>query len=257
MLLAPLAALAADSMTHEETIVRTAYAKLAYAADLNTVYRASRNHKITSEDMTKQIDAHGLHLTLSDFTVGNLSDIADKKYVDVAGQYPDGQDVIHAGLVTISVNNNNGQPVSSDTTTARWGPRQYALAPNLTIRALMPILEQESGISPLVRYCSYTVTVSLQGKSRTYKAWFLFGDNGQIAAGDTVLGSNGGALNYFLDHPVYPDILLHTDLGKIPAVNNFLAANARTEASCKHGDICCDAASLACGVAAAELGRQP
>jgi hypothetical protein len=256
ILLAPLAALAAD-MTNEETIVRTAYAKLAYASNLNTIYRASRNHKISSEDLAKMVDEQGLHFTLSDFTVGNLSDIGDTKYVDIAGQYPDGENVIHSHLVTVNVKEGS-RSVSSDTASAQWGPGQYATAPNLTIRAMMPILEQESGISPLVRYCAYTVTVSLQGKSRTYKAWFLFGDRGQVAPGDTVVDINGGALSHFTAHSVYPDILLQTSLGKLPAVSSFLTATERAESSCPHGgDICCDVTTLACGVPAAELGRQP
>ncbi len=249
---------AVAEMSHEETVVRTAYAKLSYAVDLNTVYRVTqRNRKISASDLAREIENRALRFTLSDFEVGNLADIGDRKYLDLAGQYPDGQDVIHSYPATVNMTE-GGPTITSDTAAAQWGPGQNAVSPVLTVKAMLPIMEQESGISPLVRYCSYTVTVSLGGRSRTYKATFLFGGNNQVAAGDTVVDINGGALEYFLTHPVYPDVLLRTTLRKNPAVRGFLESNRGTaDASCKQGDICCDALSLQCGLPAAEARREP
>ena len=248
----------AAEMSHEETVVRTTYARLAYAVDLNTAYKAVRtNPKITTEEMSKQVAAHGLHFVISEVVVGDLKDIENKKYVEAAGQYPDGQDVIDSTVATENVTENGGNTVSTDTAMVRWGPGPNAIAPNVTVGQMRPILEQEAGISPILRYCSYTIKVSLDGRTREYKASFLFGADGQVAAGDTVVNINGGALSHFLTHTSYPDILMKTRYRESLAVGDFLSASKRAEASCNHAELCCDAESLQCGVPAGDLGREP
>jgi hypothetical protein len=262
LLLASLSASAANT-TPEEAAVRNAYAKLAFAVDVNTAYRAVlANPKISSTALAKQVELKGLRFKLSDFTVGDLSSVASLRYKDVFGQYPDGQDVI---TTTVDTENFGEGPedkpvtVSTETAIAEWTAGPFGNQPDYTVAKMLPIMEHESGVSPLLRYCTYTVTATLGERSRTYQAEFFFGPNGQAAPGDVVVGLGGGALEHFINHPVFPNILLQTSLwGKSAALRSFVLTNQKTKASCKAGDACCNAATLQCGVYSADvIGRQP
>lgn len=257
-------ATAAAGMTPEETAVRLAYAKVSYAVDLNTAYRAVlANPNISTAELTKQVEAKGLRFKLSDFTVGDLANIGNLKAKNAFGQYPDGQDVIEVSLDTESFTEDGPDgkavEVSSDTAKAEWVTGPYGNVPDYTVAKMLPIMERESGVSPLVRYCTYTVTATLNDRSRTYQASFFFGGKDGIAPGDTVVGLGGGPLKHFIDHPAYPKVLLQTSLwSRSAAVRNFVLTNQKANASCTHGDACCDAASLQCGVFSADVvGRQP
>jgi hypothetical protein len=152
-----------------------------------------------------------------------------------------------------------GVAASMETATAKWGPAPIGRTPDWTVGQMIPELSREMGVSPPLRYCSFTVTVTFAGRSRTYKASFLFGQNGKVAPVDPVVGIDGNNLAYFLLHPVYPDVLLQgTRVSESPAIRSFLSVNQRSGASCKSGDACCDAETLQCGVFSANLvGRRP
>lgn len=260
MLLTSMPMATAAEMSHEEAVVRNTYAKLSYAVDLNTAYRAFQaNPKISAADLARQVELQGLRFKLSDFTVGNLAHIAEAKYADVFPQYDDnGEDVIHTNVTKENYGEVGGATASMETATAKWGPAPNGRAPDYTVGQMIPVLEREMGVSPPLRYCSFTVTATLAGRSRTYEASFFFGAKDQVAPADAVADVGGGALWHFLLHPLYPDILLRTRIGEIPAVREFLTANQRSNASCKSGEACCDAETLQCGVFSADLtGRQP
>lgn len=253
-------AVAVEDMTREEALVRNAYAKLSYAVDINTVYRAVQaNPNLSPADLAKQVDLHGLRFKLTDFNVGNLADISETKFTDAFPQYDDDvHDVIHTSIETENYSEVGGETASMHTATATWGPPPSGRTPSYTVRQMIPILQNETGVSPLLRYCSFMVTATLAGRSRTYEASFLFGENGQAAPLDVIADVGGGALGHMLLHPIYPDVLLRTKIGKVPVVRNFLEANQRSEASCKSGDACCNAETLQCGVYNADLsGRRP
>jgi hypothetical protein len=257
-------AAAQEVMSHEETMIRTAYAKLSYAVDINTAYRlAQSNPGINPNELIRQVNLKGLRFLLSDFKVGNLADIADAEYTDMFDQYPDGQDVIYARVETETYSEAGGASAQMETARAEWGSGPEGTAPHRTVRQMIPALEQESGIpdiAPLQRYCSYGVTATFAGRSVSYRAAFLFGANGKARPDDVVVGVGGGSLFHFLLHPAYPVAFLRTRMGDNPAVRYFLTSNQRTGASCTSGDACCDAETLQCGVLstdlAAELGRQ-
>lgn len=247
-----------SQMTHEEAVVRTAYAKLSYAVDLNTAYQlATSNPKLDSATLRSEILVQGLHFTLSDFVTGKLSDIAQQKYVPTLGQYPDGQDMISVALSSVTHEDVGGRTAKTDTATAHWTKGPNGNPPDLTVGEMMPTLQQESGLLLLDRYCTFTVTASLAGRSRTYRAAFLFAAGGEVATGDVVVGLGGGALSRFISQPVHPDIFLQTSLGKQPAIHDFLQAGQRQDQSCGSSDACCDLQTLQCGVSSAELRRLP
>ena len=256
LLLSVLVAAATAQMTHEETVVRTAYAKLSYAVDLNTVYlQISAHPDMDSTALAREIEARGLRFSLSNFKVGNLSDLYDIKYADALGQYPDGQDVIQISRVHF---HNENDLASMDVAQPGWTIGPQGTPPDKTVGELMPVMQAESGLSdPLVRYCKFTVTARLAGRSRTYEAAFLFTANGQVDTSDAVVGLGGGPLRYFITHPAYPTMLLHR-LATRPALRPFLESTQHIESSCGGGgDVCCDLASLHCGLSAADLRRLP
>jgi hypothetical protein len=231
------------------------YAKLAYAVDLNTLDKlVTFNPNIDPTEAENKIQTQGLRFILSDFKVGNLSDIANVKYADALGQYPDGQDIVHVSLSTLHHEDVGGASASTETATASWGPGPMGTPPDYTVERMMPIMQEESGLtSPLVHYCAYTVTVTLGGRSRTYKASFLFAANSDAVSGDVVVGIGGGALLHFITHPIEPSVFLDTTLFKNRAVRRFLESGQRTQ-SCVRGEVCCDPIALSCGISAVELG---
>lgn len=261
-MLMPVSAVA--QMTREETVVRTAYAKLAYAVDIETVYRATlTNPEITTVSLAKIVAAQGLRFNLSDFAVGELSDILDANFRVRFPQYDDGQEVIHTSVNTDN-SNEAGATASMETITAKWGPGPTLTGAGelseYTVKQMIPILQNELGVSPLVRYCSFDVTVGLGGRTRTYQAAFFFGQDGKAAPLDPIVGGDGNNLEHFFLHRVFPSLLLQTKMtvGANPSVRDFLVANQKSGPSCKSGDACCDAETLQCGVFSADLqGRQP
>jgi hypothetical protein len=261
-MLASLLGVTATAMTPEEAAVRNAYARLSYAVDIETVYRVtSANRDISSADLAQQVAQRGLSFKLSDFTVGNVSDIADANYLDHFSQYNSGQEVIQTTLKTHNYIE-DGATTSMQAIEVKWGPGPTLHGTddpllNYTVKQAVPVIEEELHVPSVVRYCTYTVTASLEGRSRTYKAVFFFGSNNEVAPVDPTVGTTGNDLQYFILHPVFPNILLLTNVASLPAVHEFLAANQQTASSCKSGDACCDAETLRCGVLSSDLGRRP
>src|SRR5579863_10193621 len=110
-------------MTHEESVVRNTYAKLSYAVDLETAYRAAlANPNISASDLEKAVAKNALRFSLSDFTVGELGNILDTNFRARFPQYDgDGQEVIHTRLQTESHSEDGAGPTSMETLTVKWG----------------------------------------------------------------------------------------------------------------------------------------
>jgi len=258
---------AGAQMTHEETVVRTAYAKLSYAVDLETAMRAvRRNPKITYAQLTQEVAKESLTFRLSDFSCADIASVLDQKYSEAFHDIRDGGDVIDIASVTETFSEEIPGPPHVKTETSmnvarpRWSHGPLGPVPDGTVAEALPIMNRESGLSvPLVRYCAYTVTVTFEGRSRTYQADFFFGPEGQPDSGDMVVALGGGALPELLVKPVYPQVLIEpTAYGKNPTVRAFLEANQRSDATCRRGEACCDLSVLQCGVYSADLkgGRQ-
>jgi len=212
---------------HEEAVVRAAYARLSSAVDVNTAYKAARsNPLITAADLSSKITSTSLRFELGDFKFGGLDDadfaaLLDK---DFPGMGPDGQDIVQTTVATIQVTDAGNEPVSSVTATAYWSGPPHGSLPGWTMRDFRSVLEDELGVKPLLRYCTYTVKLTLAGKSKTYRAAFFFGENDKPAPSDGTVGIGGGALYYFASHTLMPDVLSKTRFDKNPAVHNFTAA---------------------------------
>jgi hypothetical protein len=83
--------LVVGDMTHEETVVRTAYAKFAYASEQDTmdqlameVNNVALQHRKEYAGLTghQRLTAARVTFTLTDFVVGNIHDILSRKAID-------------------------------------------------------------------------------------------------------------------------------------------------------------------------------
>jgi hypothetical protein len=82
------------TVTHEETVVRTAYAKLSYAVQSRTVYMEAQKHPdLTTVELAKRLQANELRFDISEMSSGNLSDIGSRPYSDFVAK-PDQQEVL-------------------------------------------------------------------------------------------------------------------------------------------------------------------
>jgi len=172
--LCALSASAAE-MSHEETTVRTAYARLAYAVNIDNVFRAATSGPDHSTPP-------GLRFTLSNLTVGRLSDIAEASFVS---RFPvvdeTGEEIIHTSVHTVNWSEGEGKANKSTSMEAlqvNWGPPPTPEGPNGTVhtssvKQMIPILEKEWAVPGLRTYCLFTVTAALAGRSRTYQAVFF------------------------------------------------------------------------------------
>jgi hypothetical protein len=256
---------AVAQMTHEETMVRTAYAKFAYAVQQEAIGRLAvendhRNLSNFKPSLTadQRLAAAQVDFALSDFVIGDVRDIINRKAIDLISPAdgemlePTSRDVSYSdqGLAT------GWQSFALD-----WEPAHAipAAAQALTISELYELQwHQQWPQAMLQRYASYSVKVSYQGKARgPYKALFLFGRDAQ---GNEVIipqdgMTNAAFLGIALTLHLFPDAFVSTRLRSVPVVASWLSANQTFDASCSPGksDVCCDLTKLKCGLAHADL----
>ena len=234
----------AAAIPQEESIARSAYAKLSYAVDINNAIRFAEDRSFSG-----QMENEALRFKISDVQVGNLKDIAGRHYIDFTTK-PLGQDAIYASPVSLSLKENEKTVPITEAAAARWTTSQVSTEDwTVLVGAAQPGIEATNQ-AKFTRYLTCTVTVSLEGKSQTYKAfwWFGTGRDGQpfILPGDMIVQINGGALLHFIKAKVYPYALTDTRKSKLPAIHDWVVAHA---ASCGlKDDVCCDLEKLSCGV---------
>jgi hypothetical protein len=170
----------------EEKLIRDVYEKLA------KMNRAARLSFGRGEPFARE--HAGLEFELSDFRVGPIRDIELTKAEDVVSP-PTGEIISLARA--ISSENDKDETVSYK---AEWTPGQYSSMnePQWTIANVMGFEADKN--YDVGEYASYTVTVTLDGKAKTYKALALFRNPYRFQGvlrptfWDAVVGL-GGALN--------------------------------------------------------------
>ncbi len=264
MILASISSAVAQ-MTHEETMVRTAYAKFAYAVQQGALGRLAveaanfvpnREPSLTSD---QRLAAAQVDFVLSDFAIGDVRDIVNRKAVDLITS-ADGEMLDTSGESGATYTD-EGLVTRYESFELHWKPAHIlpAEARNLTIAELYELQWQEQWPqAQWRRYASYSVKVSYQGKTRgPYKALFLFGRDAQgneiIAPEDGT--TNAASLGIVLTLHLFPDAFVSTRLRKLPVVTNWLSANEMQDASCSvgKGDVCCDLIGLKCGPGRVDL----
>jgi hypothetical protein len=250
-------------MTHEETVVRTAYAKFAYAAEqyqmtqiatesLGTVVGAPKpKNKLTND---QRLAAAQVVFVLNDFVVGNVQDIMKSKATDLITQA--NREILMAGPRWYQVGEGSAM-VRVKSIQPEWKsvpPLPIpAESPDLTMADLIPRDSFPERPSVLwQRYASYSVTVTLQGKSYgPYRAIFVFGHD---AKGDEVVQphdaiTDASGLAFALEDHMFPEAFVSTRLRNSPVVANWLTAKQISNQSCAtgQGSICCDLGKMQCG----------
>jgi hypothetical protein len=170
-------------MTHEEILVRTAYAKFAYASEQEMIGQLALEAsgspapaEASGLSSDQRLAAADVSFRLADFKVGNLDDIADRKATDLISP-PTGEMLTATTPVHTYVDYGGGRSWYS--IQPRWQPASTPSADVLSATVGELHAMEWHGRAPTTlwqRFASYSVTVTFQGKSRgPYKALFIFG----------------------------------------------------------------------------------
>jgi len=254
------------TLSHEEEVVRRTYARVSYAMQVNEVHRAindaGKGQIIDQAALSQRLKNAELTFVLTGFKVGNVTDedIGRTKYADlVTKPSGDSLDIGHGestfGTDTPANGSSIPQQTKSVIATAEWHRSQTISEDwEQPWAKIFPQIENSNWFS---RYASFEVKVTFQGRSREYRAMFLFGRDPRtggeyIIPIDTVAGLTG-ALHFFARNSAYPEALIEGALGRdIPAVREWLREQAVTG---KTHDDNCDPGTGKCGVSRQDLEK--
>lgn len=257
--------------SHEETVVRTAYAKLAYLTQVGVIgHAAIKQHDgatFSASTLAQALKDQEVSFQISDVKVGNVSEIASVPWGDLVS--PPGS----FGHV-LSIRHGNQTYSDNAASSEHWmyGAAEWQTPPSLpavSVAAMlaMPcktVIALGAGlwITPDIvyeRYAAFTVTATFQGETvGPYKAIFFFGSDaeGREAVSPQDQISDAQALYDVISHPLYPSGLLRTHLRETKVVSDWLKATRNTSPSCAAGtgNLCCD--GLKCGVADLDVANE-
>ncbi|HXA86142.1 MAG TPA: hypothetical protein VNZ47_13760 [Candidatus Dormibacteraeota bacterium] len=239
-----------QQMTHEEEVVRTTYARLAFAGQINEIHNQLKEKRKSGKHIDRtnfqlRMQANTLQFELTDFKVGPLSDISQTKYSDlVTKPSRTGGDSLYIAAGNFNYSK-DGMPSTSAIAMAEWGPSR-----DLNEDWDIPFAAgyaQGEWAGQHQRYASFNVKVTFQGRSREYRAMFLFGAKGLVSALDTVIDINGNALSRFIDSDAYPETLIEGGLGnEDPVVREWI--DAKQVLRGRQGTANCDPVAMTCGI---------
>jgi hypothetical protein len=151
---------ARSEQTPEEKLIRQVYDKLA-KMNRAALFNFRRKGASTKKDQ-------GLHFELGDFKVGPIKEIESTRAEDLIS--PPTGDIVSLVPVVSSVNDQD-ETISYK---AEWSAGKYASVsePDWTIGNFMSFASDKT--YDVGEYASYVVTVSLENRTRTYKALALF-----------------------------------------------------------------------------------
>ena len=248
-------------MTQEEQIVRKYYAKLSFLSQIGVLSQIIMQAptKLTDTGARKLLK-DGIRFDLSEFQTGDFAEIEDQPWTLLLN--PDApQGVIRA----IPTGDNIG--IDKQTFFLNWYQAAWDKA------ELQPEKQQEqrdqiskgarfTGINTVKdyvrvthsgewsRYASFTVHTTLTGQSISYRAMFLFADQGERVA----LFDPAVRMPVELNAPLYPTLLVESVYRELPFFKTWVAENRLS--GCKKLDepeVCCDAATGKCGLASEDV----
>lgn len=234
----------------DEQVVRTAYAKLAYAVQSHTVYvEAQKNPNLKSSELAQKLQDNELRFDITDMSSGALSEIASRPYSDFVTR-TDTQDVLQITHEQASFDE-NGSRLMSHFAVPHWTAGEQSQE-NWDIPVKDAFVQSSIG-KKFSRYVTATITVRFQKGSRTYHTLWCFGPDPSepLIAVDLVTGN---IVSDFATESAYPSVLTDTSLRSRAVVNDWLNSTQRVDPSCKTGkqDVCCDSA-MHCGVNSEDL----
>jgi hypothetical protein len=251
-------------MSSEEATVRNTYARLRYACEVGVLAKAVifNGKRFPGETGPAANDQAGierelarqLNLELKDFRIGDVAEIKDKPLASLI-TVP-GTDSFK--LINDGANYRIGSPFSTTDTTISWvsvlwRSNQEAIAYSKEVseevsqKTVGELIAQVQ--VPYSRYASFSVHATLQGKTTSYNALFLFPQDprkGDLWPIDTVIGSELIALN---KASLYPGALVETTYRELPVVRAWID-NHRVSSCPVKGQraVCCDPQTGICGL---------
>jgi hypothetical protein len=270
----PLLNIQAQSMSHEEEVVRNAYARFSFVCSLRPITQVAVPQlgglKIDSLKLDAQVQQATPSYVLSDFKVGPISEIANDPWRDFVTPPSQNGEILQSGEGDQSYSD-NGNVSRWKTAEVEWTPSPY-LSPeaentilNKTVVEIIKIAspQWQNPKDPLVnytRYAAFTVDVTLAGKSSgPHKAIFFFGTDakGKEYVGTNDVISGPSPLDIYANKPslVEPSGLLLGKFREAPAVANWLRANIMSDPSCSESGqtMCCMHGR--CGISSAAFNR--
>lgn len=145
----------------EEKVIRDTYEKLVTYNAADRVFRREVQGRSLEGDS-------GLNFELTDFHTGPLQEIMTKPFANLV-TLPTGE-IISVGHATYSANKGPQEA----TFTAAWTPGSYSSVYDPSWTMGDAINFQADKYVDVSRYTSYAVTVTLAGKSRSYRALVMF-----------------------------------------------------------------------------------
>ena len=262
VLLLSLSALAATQMTHEETVVRTNYARLSYAARTGVLLRYAEDARIgraeTAAELKNDLDSQ-LTFQFRSFNVGNLADIADTRWDALVSKPQFDLITVAFGYEKVPMRVGQNDPSAEMSSVIASWQRWEEYDADWSFPAKEAIADLQKSMTPKVsysRYAAYSVTATLYGRQRTYQAIFLFGrkPDGSEAVYfvDHILGM--GVLDTAVQRSFYPQPLLETYMRELPGVVGWISS-AGVPSNATTNDIICDAASGLCGIPQNQLQK--
>jgi hypothetical protein len=257
---------ASAQMSHEETVVRTAYAKFAYAVEqgaishlaLESTGHVPKQYQGLSNEQRLR-DAQVV-IALKDFTVGNTADIFNRKIADFVTAP---QQRLDTSGQSFNYSDADGAIAHWFWLEGQWHPAAEKPLPpqalDLTVADAYRMQWQEDRPTTLwQRYAAYTVTLSFLGKTRTYKAMFIFGHDPQgnevVEPEDPTAGNT--ALASALHEALFPAGFLSTKLRNYQVVSDWISSVQMSDDACtQHNDLCCDLAQLKCGPGRTDVAK--
>jgi hypothetical protein len=153
------------NISPEEKLIRWTYRKLTIYELVYKISKAKKEKKPIGQALAQK----ALRFQLKDFRVGPIEEIQNVRYADLVTK-PTGE-IIQTGTATATTYDDEETKFS---VMAGWTRGQYAsgITQDWTISDLLQF--EAARFSDVGKYASYEVTVSLDGKKRTYRALVFF-----------------------------------------------------------------------------------
>jgi hypothetical protein len=259
----------AQSMSHEEEVVRNAYAKVSFMCELVPVTHAAFDNKGKGKTDLAALDTAIAQdcpiFALNDFTVGSVSDITNEplgQFITVPTPH---DQVLQAHPLSINYNF-SGNVTAWTGAKFEWKDSHangYPFDQSLTVAKALQQKEllwsDQPSDTTFTRYAAYTINATFQGKSTgPHRAIFLFGTDASgkevISPQDYITGK--GMLYHVLDDPAYPGAFLSSDKRDVPVVAAWVRSHEISAPSCSAAavkTICCSGGY--CGISPVDFNR--
>jgi hypothetical protein len=237
------------TMSPDETLVRETYAKLAYAVQLGAIHDAlATTRNLTGDQLAKAIAPKEMTFKITTLSVGKIADIENRKYAEFVTPPGGWMLDISTGTFSYSEDGRPGYIVDVNANAAWKEVRDSADAQGWDRYTVKEALQGNHDTS--TRYAALTVTVTYEGRSRTYNSlWFFGGAPSDPLPVDMIVGNPN--LSSMSASDITPHTLLEAKIyASSPGVRAWLQTHQLPDAACTGKAACCLPSPGRCGVTA-------